>query len=82
MPFKTLWITCCLLFSGVLPAVASSAGHEGGAAEFINLTGTGWGIFALVLFVAAYTLVIFEEKLHMRKSKPVMLAAGIRNNFV
>jgi NhaD family Na+/H+ antiporter len=42
-----------------------------------NLTATPLGLFALVLFVAAYTLVIFEEQLHLRKSKPVMLAAGI-----
>ena len=77
MRLKTLWMTCCLLFSGVLPAFASSAGSEGGQAEFVNLTGTALGIFALVLFVAAYTLVIFEEQLHLRKSKPVLLAAGL-----
>ena len=34
-------------------------------------------MIGLVLFVAAYALVIFEEKLHLRKSKPVILAAGI-----
>ncbi len=44
--------------------------------SFVNLTGTALRHFALVLFVAAYSLVIFEEQLHMRKSKPVMLAAG------
>ena len=43
----------------------------------MDLTGTGLGMFALFLFVAAYSLVIFEEKLHLRKSKPVVLAAGI-----
>ena len=41
------------------------------------MTGSALGIFALVLFVAAYSLVILEEQLHLRKSKPVMLAAGI-----
>lgn len=30
-----------------------------------------------LLFVIAYVLVMFEETLHMRKSKPVMLAAGL-----
>lgn len=54
---------------------ATSAFASGG--PVIDMTGTGLGIFALVLFVAAYTLVIFEEQLHMRKSKPVILAAGI-----
>jgi len=76
MPFKSLWISTFLLLAGVLPAFASSGGSEGGG-EFVNLTGTGLGIIALVLFVAAYTLVIFEEQLHLRKSKPVLLAAGI-----
>ncbi len=34
------------------------------------------GYAALGLFVLAYTLVVFEEQLHLRKSKPVMMAAG------
>ena len=43
----------------------------------LNLT-THWaGITALVIFVAAYVLVVFEEATHMRKSKPVMVAAGL-----
>jgi NhaD family Na+/H+ antiporter len=41
------------------------------------LTGTLFGVIALLLFVGAYALVIFEEKLHLRKSKPVILAAGV-----
>jgi len=35
------------------------------------------GFTALALFVLAYLAVIAEEYTHMRKSKPVMLAAGI-----
>jgi Na+/H+ antiporter NhaD/arsenite permease-like protein len=35
------------------------------------------GYLSLIVFVLAYLLVIFEEKLHLRKSKPVLLAAGI-----
>ncbi len=39
---------------------------------------THWvGITAIILFVTAYSLVITEEFTHLRKSKPVMLAAGI-----
>jgi len=35
---------------------------------------TAWvGYAGLLIFVAAYTLVIFEDKLHLRKSKPVLL---------
>lgn len=35
------------------------------------------GIAALVVFVLAYALVVLEERLHLRKSKPVMLAAAV-----
>jgi Na+/H+ antiporter NhaD/arsenite permease-like protein len=43
----------------------------------LDLTGHWAGILSLVIFVAAYVLVVFEETTHMRKSKPVMLAAGL-----
>jgi NhaD family Na+/H+ antiporter len=43
----------------------------------LDLT-TNWaGIAALVIFIIAYSLVITEEFSHLRKSKPVILAAGI-----
>ena len=35
------------------------------------------GFLALAIFVVAYSLVIFEETTHLRKSKPVMVAAGV-----
>ncbi|MDD2272580.1 MAG: sodium:proton antiporter NhaD [Desulfuromonadaceae bacterium] len=54
-----------------LPASAAASG------EVIDLTGTAMGVFAVFLFAAAYALVIFEEQLHLRKSKPVIVAAGI-----
>ncbi|WP_239036755.1 sodium:proton antiporter NhaD [Marinobacter sp. C7] len=34
-------------------------------------------ILSVFLFVVAYAFVMLEEKLHMRKSKPVLLAAGL-----
>ena len=43
----------------------------------MDLTAHWVGILAIALFVAAYALVITEEYTHLRKSKPVMLAAGI-----
>lgn len=61
-----------MLAGGAIPAMAS----EGGS-TVANFTATGYGILGLILFIAAYALVIFEEKLHLRKSKPVILAAGI-----
>jgi len=42
----------------------------------MNLT-THWaGFLAVGVFVAAYALVILEENIHLRKSKPVIVAAG------
>jgi NhaD family Na+/H+ antiporter len=43
----------------------------------MDLTAHWVGIVAIVFFVAAYSLVITEEFTNLRKSKPVMLAAGI-----
>ena len=43
----------------------------------IDLTTSAVGFFAVAIFVLAYSLVMAEEKIHMRKSKPVLVAAGI-----
>lgn len=43
----------------------------------MDLTGHWVGLTALGVFVMAYAVVIAEEFTHLRKSKPVMLAAGI-----
>jgi NhaD family Na+/H+ antiporter len=59
-----------LCLTASLPAAAS----EGEAV--LNLTETPYGLIGLTLFVGAYVLVIFEEQLHLRKSKPVIFAAG------
>ena len=70
-----IFLTLCIaLLGGASQALAS--GHGGGEAV-VNLTNTTFGYAALALFALAYTLVILEEKTHLRKSKPVMLAAGI-----
>jgi len=65
--FATL---AALLFMPVL-AYAS----EG--AERLDLTGNWVGITSVLLFFVAYLVVMAEEFTHLRKSKPVMLAAGI-----
>ena len=39
----------------------------------VSLTTTWVGYASIAAFVLAYTLVILEEKLHLRKSKPVLL---------
>jgi NhaD family Na+/H+ antiporter len=43
----------------------------------LDLTGHWVGNVALLIFALAYLLVIVEEFTHLRKSKPVILAAGI-----
>ena len=61
-PLSGLCLFCC-------PALA-----EGGP---LALTHSGVGLLALVIFVLAYLLVMAEEYLKLRKSKPVLIAAGI-----
>jgi len=58
----------------LLPGIALATG---GGAEIKDFTGHWAAILAVVIFLAAYSLVILEETLHLRKSKPVMVAAGV-----
>lgn len=46
-------------------------------AQTLGLTSTSLGFAALVVFVVAYILVATEEFYHLRKSKPMILGAGI-----
>ena len=64
-------ITLFLLLPGLALASDTDAGSH------LDLTGHWVGITAALLFVAAYLAVMAEEFTHLRKSKPVMLAAGI-----
>ena len=45
--------------------------------EPIDLTNAGIGFTAIAIFVFAYLLVMGEEFIHLRKSKPVIIAAGL-----
>jgi Na+/H+ antiporter NhaD/arsenite permease-like protein len=42
----------------------------------MDLTSSWAGLLAVTIFVTAYILVILEENIHLRKSKPVIVAAG------
>ncbi|ATX76654.1 MAG: sodium:proton antiporter NhaD [Reinekea forsetii] len=64
-----------VLLSTLLLSVAALANE--GMAETINLTHHWAGYAAMFVFVVAYLLVIFEEQLHLPKSKPVMISAGL-----
>jgi len=64
-----------LLGLGLSPDCLASNTENG--AIIHDFTATWFGIMAVVLFVIAYGFVIAEEFLHMRKSKPVIVAAGV-----
>lgn len=63
-------ISIILSFLFAMPAWATDAGK-------IDLTNSIAGFTALTIFIIAYLLVIGEEFIHLRKSKPVLVAAGI-----
>ena len=67
-----LSLTTLLIF--LLPGLAVA---EGGTGNHIDLTGHWVGFTSLAIFGIAYLLVMAEEFTHLRKSKPVVLAAGI-----
>ena len=58
----------------LVPATATAA--EGHAAA-VDMTGTVYGYLGVLIFVGAYALVPLENKIHLRKSKPVLVAAGV-----
>ncbi len=62
-----------LLAMFLMPALAFASEN----AERIDLTNSWVGITSLLLFFLAYLVVMAEEFTHLRKSKPVMLAAGV-----
>ena len=63
------------LITVLLPYTALAGQHDQTAA--LDLTGTWFGISAVIIFAFAYVMVIGEEVIHLRKSKPVMVAAGV-----
>ncbi|MFH2123372.1 MAG: sodium:proton antiporter NhaD [Pseudomonadota bacterium] len=59
---------------GIPEAVLAATG---GHVESLDLTAHWVGYAALIIFVVAYLFVMGEEYTHLRKSKPVLLAAGL-----
>ncbi|MEM5551205.1 sodium:proton antiporter NhaD [Pseudoalteromonas neustonica] len=43
----------------------------------LDLTTSNIGLLCIIIFCIAYAVVMLEEKLHLRKSKPVLVAAGL-----
>lgn len=78
MTTKRVFLTWTTVVGGWLLPLAASAAESGSAPpQGPDLT-TAWpGALALALFVGAYLLVVLEEYTDLRKSKPVILAAGL-----
>ncbi|GAB2921067.1 sodium:proton antiporter NhaD [Rheinheimera gaetbuli] len=64
-----------LFWPVLLLAMFAPAAHA--AVGAVDLTASVTGFVAIGIFVLAYALVMLEEKIHLRKSKPVLVAAGI-----
>jgi NhaD family Na+/H+ antiporter len=74
-PFPILSLRLSTACAGLL--LPQSLWAASTAHERLDLTGDTIGYLSLVLFVLAYLLVVLEEFTHLRKSKPVILTAGI-----
>jgi len=73
---KKRQMTYCKYLTGLfllIPGLVYAA-ENGQLQDFTSHWG---GIICVIVFCFAYSLVIAEEVIHMRKSKPVMVAAGI-----
>jgi len=71
-PLSKLILLLCILFT---PSVFASSSGEAG--QILDLTATTAGYIAVLIFVLSYVLVMSEEMIHLRKSKPVLVAAGL-----
>lgn len=63
------FFVCCIIFP--------TAGFASDLSQTLNLTDHTAGYLALTIFCFAYLLVMVEEFTQLRKSKPVILAAGV-----
>ncbi len=66
-----------LLVPMLFTSVALASGGGGEVHEPLDMTNSAVGYIAIAIFVLAYLFVMAEEFTHLRKSKPVILAAGI-----
>lgn len=73
--FGRLWLLAALILTPLIIVSAPLQAQE--AAARIDLTRHPAGYLALLIFFVAYGFVAIEEVIQLRKSKPVMLAAGL-----
>jgi NhaD family Na+/H+ antiporter len=74
---RTLNIICLSTFGVFFGLCGVSCAASAGGGQTLDLTGHTVGLVSLIIFLLAYLVVMFEEVTHLRKSKPVLLAAGI-----
>jgi NhaD family Na+/H+ antiporter len=71
----------CLVLSAMIAVLAPvgvlTAATNATGAKTLDLTLSWVGFTSLAIFTLSYSLVIAEEFTHLRKSKPVMLGAGL-----
>jgi Na+/H+ antiporter NhaD/arsenite permease-like protein len=67
--------TARMIWPIAMPLITLPAHASVGAA--LDLTSHWTGLVSLAIFVSSYLLVIFEEPLRLRKSKPVLMASGL-----
>ncbi len=65
------------MFVAALLSAPAFAAESVEAVTHLNATGTLAGYLAVFVFAIAYLVVVAEEKLQLRKSKPVLIGAGI-----
>ncbi|MCK5698144.1 MAG: sodium:proton antiporter NhaD [Gammaproteobacteria bacterium] len=71
------WLSLKSLSAFLLLLLPISMVVASGGDTNVDLTTSVYGILAVIVFISAYSLVIGEEFLDLKKSKPVLVAAGI-----
>ena len=74
---KVFFATACAFFLLMLWPIASLASEPRDRLLVTDPTDIPAAIFCLIVFVLSYLVVMTEEKTTLRKSKPVILGAGI-----
>lgn len=75
--FSKRLMSLLLVFMTFLSTTSSYAASGGGELLNLQMITSAPAIFALVTFTISYFFVMTEEFSHLRKSKPVVIAAGI-----
>lgn len=72
------WLSCLLAgLSLLLLPLTALAESAGGAVQIPELSASFYGYASVAIFILAYSLVPLENNIHLLKSKPVLVAAGL-----